>query len=46
MTFNESCKFLSRVLLGNRINDYLYPFKTGEQKVKKSKKTNNKKKET
>ena len=44
MTFNESCKFLSRVLLGNRINDY--PFKTGEQKVKKSKKTNNKKKET
>lgn len=36
MTFNESCKFLSRVLLGN--------YK--ERKVKKSKKTNNKKKET
>jgi hypothetical protein len=36
MTFNESCKFLSRVLLGN--------YK--EQMVKKSKKTNNKKKET
>jgi len=36
MTFNESCKFLSRVLMGN--------YK--EQKVKKSKKTNNKKKET
>jgi len=36
MTFNESCKFLSRVLLGN----------CKEQKVKKSNKTNNKKKET
>jgi len=36
MTFNESCKFLSRVLVG----DYK------ERTVKKSKKTNNKKKET
>jgi hypothetical protein len=36
MTFNESCKFLSRFLVG----DYK------EKKVKKSKKTNNKKKET